>query len=105
MYQFLHWVNLPSNIQATANLPISNAPSFFPFNLPTHIPTKLPSTKTLLFMHINLPTNQADSLPFNFPLTLVVHLKSMPYFLERIIHNTMHLAPSGLNCTQDGTST
>ena len=106
--RFLHWVNLPSNILATANLPPSNPPSFLPFKLPTHIPTKLPSTKTLLFsisMHINLATNQPTSHPSNFPLTLVAHLKSMPYFLEVITHNTMHLAPSGLNWMQKITST
>ena len=96
--RFLHWVNQPSNILATPNLPPSNLPSFLPFNLPTHIPTQVPSTKTLLFslsMHINLPINQPDSLPSPSPLTLVAHLKSMPYFLEGITHNTMHLATSG----------
>ena len=95
------WVNIPTNMLGIIKSPPSNLLSYLLFNLPIHIPTKLPSTKTLFKLsfsfstRIHLPINQADILPFKSSLTPVAHLTSMLNFLEDITHNTMHLAPSG----------
>ena len=102
------WVNMPTNILGTIKPQPSNLPCYLPFNT-----TKLPFVyfaKPIfkpLFSLYTLITNQPVHTPLNPPLihSLIAHLESMPYFLEDITQDTMHLAPSGLNCTQEGTST
>ena len=92
-----HWVNIPTNILGTTKL------------LPSNLPTYLSLISILFATPVSklLTNNQSDGLTHNIPLplTLIIHLESMPYFLEVITHNTMHLAPNGHHWTQESTST
>ena len=108
-----HWGNLLSKKVSSSSL----CPTKLPINLPAHLPFTTPPAKLQvsnpiieylfsLRTCINLLTNillPIFLLPFKFIPPLI--LESMPYFLEDITHNTMHLASSGLNWMQESTST